>query len=131
MNKFTKFFCFCCLFITIIAPVHSQSANEVIRFKLNDALRRYVVNLYPDRSCECNECRLTYLDTYRITQHDKVDNTLQIQGVAKTGWQSRMTSGTSTIMFYAEFRRVRGEIKLRKLMWKKDGCMKFRTLMSV
>lgn len=107
---------------------NAQNSTDEVKRLLDESLRTYVQKIHPPKGCECNECGHTFTKGYKITKHQEVAGVLRVYGMAKVQYKSAYKGGSGTIEFYAEFRKEAGETILVRLRWRKDDCMKYKTL---
>ncbi|MEL7533257.1 MAG: hypothetical protein AAFN10_18235, partial [Bacteroidota bacterium] len=120
------YFLICLFFIPLLG--NAQNSTEEVKRLLDESLRTHVLKIHPPKGCECNECAHTYTKGFKITKHQEVAGVLRVYGLAKVQYKNAFTGGTDTIDFYAEFRKVEGETVLIRLRWRKNDCMKYKTL---
>jgi len=111
--------------------VLAQETADKVKAALDEALKTYIVNVKPDKNCECNNCTHTYKDAFKITKRQAVAGTLRVWGVAKAYHKSQFTgSGMGTIEFYAELKKQGEEVSVSKFKWRKNDCMLYVTLLE-
>ena len=112
------------------AGLYAQEGNSDAKAKLDAALKTYIVNLAPQKNCDCNECKHTYKGSYKITKSQTVEGVLRLYGVATVTYKSLYKAGDGTVDFYAELQKDAGEAVVTKLKWRKGECMKYETLLG-
>ena len=124
-----KFFSLIFLFTFPLLLV-AQTNSVAVKGAINEALAEHIVRLYPQKSCECNDCAHSYTKGMKITKHQEVQGTLRVWGLAKVTYRSARTGGNDAIEFYAELKKEASVPVVTKLRWRKGDCMKFETVYS-
>lgn len=107
--------------------------EDVIKYKINEALQEHLVGVSPTRNCELDAATFKYTNSMKIERTQKVEGILRVYGQAKTYYKSAYNgAGNKLVEFYAEVKRTDvGQFEVVKLRWKLPGnCMKYTTLME-
>ena len=126
-NYFVRFFLLTVL-TGVISFSYSQSKTEIVKQKLEEALKTHLNKVYPPNSCPHNDKAFIYSGDYKITKNQEVGGTLRLWGIASTAYRNARTGGTGNVNFYAEVDNVNGEVTITRLRWQLGICMKFETL---
>ena len=125
MRKTALFFL---LMAVAIFGLKAQSETEIIKKKVDDALRTHIKKIYPPKNCERNGSAHFYTNQMKFVKNQEVGSQLRLWGRAKVTYRNARTGGDAAIDFYAVIVKVDGEIELDELRWKTGRCMKFETL---
>lgn len=123
----------CSLFVLsfmCVMTVQAQSGHATVKEALEAALKEHIMDVYPKKGCECNDCRHRYAGSYKVTKHANVNGVMRVDAKAKVVWKNTFTAGEGVIPIYAEFRKKNGEVILTKLRWRKGGCMPWDVLVN-
>jgi hypothetical protein len=124
-----KFFALIFLF-TFPMLLSAQTNSDAVKGAINEALAEHIVKVYPQKSCEYNDCAHSYTKGLKITKHQEVQGTLRTWGLAKVTYRNARIGGNDVIEFYAELKKEAGIPVVTKLRWRKGDCMKFETVYS-
>ena len=125
MRKIAMFFL---LVATATWGLQAQSETQIIKEKVDEALRTHIKKLYPPKNCERNGSAHFYMNQMKFVKNQEVGSQLRLWGQAKVTYRNARTGGNTAVEFYAVIVKVDGEIELDELRWKVGRCMKFETL---
>ncbi|MFK7971294.1 MAG: hypothetical protein AB8F95_13045 [Bacteroidia bacterium] len=121
------------LFLSLViltASLGIAQYQDLVKTRLNEALKAHLVNVSPPPGCACNACKFNYSDAMKIDRTKTVEGVLRVWGVAKVKYASRFDgAGTKNVKFYAELKKSNGTVTVTKLRWQSDTCMRMTDIM--
>lgn len=118
------------LLITLPGILSAQDTRTQVKTAVHAALGEYLQEVYPTNDCQANDSGHNYSGEFNVTRSQEVQGTLRVWGNAKVTYRNRRTGGSTAVEYYAECRKVNGEVVVTRLRWRRGPCMRFQSLLG-
>lgn len=121
-------------------PIIAQPSKKLLAHYLDKSLSTYLINQLPHHFCDNNKGRHTYMGqlkiertnpTAKVIGPNQFEPRLMIYGSSRADFYSNFDNGSSKIHWIAQVKEVADSIEVVKLKWRKNECMRFKTLIDL
>jgi len=120
------------LMLPLFAPavLSAQDTRAQVKTAIHTALEDHLHDVFPPNNCEANDSGHHYSGEFNVTRSQEIQGTLRIWGKASVTYRNRRTGGRTAVEYYAECRKVNGDVIVTKLRWRRGPCMRFTSLLE-